>query len=133
MRIGVARESNASDRRVALIPADVPTLTKLGWEVVCESGAGEEAGYPDAQYSERGAVITPVGDDGPASADVVARIELPSDQPLVEQRGPCPGDKNWIGVLTQPPVVGGGAALHHFEGGKRPELRGPYLISGSQD
>jgi NAD(P) transhydrogenase subunit alpha len=36
----------------------VPNLTKAGFEVLIESGAGVAAGYPDAHYTEKGARIT---------------------------------------------------------------------------
>src|SRR5258705_9319474 len=35
----------------------VPTLTKAGFEVVVQSGAGLQAGYPDTQYTEKGAQV----------------------------------------------------------------------------
>src|SRR5208283_3866238 len=44
-------------RRVALVPAVVPSLAKAGVEVVVEAGAGAEAGYPDADYVNKGAKI----------------------------------------------------------------------------
>ncbi len=42
---------------MALVPAVIPTLLKAGLEVVVESGAGEQAGYPDASYVEKGGKI----------------------------------------------------------------------------
>jgi H+-translocating NAD(P) transhydrogenase subunit alpha len=57
--IGVAKESYPGERRVALVPLVVPILIKAGFQVVVESGAGEQAGYPDAQYAEKGARIVP--------------------------------------------------------------------------
>lgn len=57
--IGVPRETYPGERRVALVPAILPALTKAGWQVVIEAGAGVEAGYPDATYVERGARIVP--------------------------------------------------------------------------
>jgi H+-translocating NAD(P) transhydrogenase subunit alpha len=57
--VGVARESYPGERRVALVPAIVPTLIKAAFEVVIETGAGLEAGYTDAQYVEKGAKILP--------------------------------------------------------------------------
>jgi NAD(P) transhydrogenase subunit alpha len=53
--VGVAKESYPGERRVALVPAVVPTLVKAGLEVVVQAGAGESAGYTDAQYVEKGA------------------------------------------------------------------------------
>ena len=57
MIVGVARESYPGERRVALVPAVLPTLAKAGLEVVLEAGAGVEAGYPDAEYVAKGAKI----------------------------------------------------------------------------
>jgi NAD(P) transhydrogenase subunit alpha len=55
--IGVPREIYPGDRRVALVPMVVPTLAKAGFEIVVETNAGVQAGYPDAQYLEKGARV----------------------------------------------------------------------------
>ncbi len=57
MIVGVPRESFPGERRVALVPAAVPNLTKAGLQVVVEAGAGAAAGYPDADYAAKGAKI----------------------------------------------------------------------------
>ena len=57
MIVGVPRESFPDERRVALVPLVVPNLTKAGFEVVVEAGAGAGAGYPDAEYAAKGAKI----------------------------------------------------------------------------
>ena len=49
MIIGVPKESYPGERRVALVPLVVPTLAKAGFQVVVETGAGAQAGYPDSQ------------------------------------------------------------------------------------
>ena len=59
MIVGVPKELYPGERRVALVPVVVPNLTKAGLEVVMESGAGEQAGYPDTAYVEKGAKILP--------------------------------------------------------------------------
>jgi len=71
--IGVPRETYPGDRRVAIVPVVVPTLTKAGFEVHIEAGAGSEAGYPDSQYVEKGAKIAA---DRAAvfAADIVVQI-----------------------------------------------------------
>jgi NAD(P) transhydrogenase subunit alpha len=51
----VPKEVAAGERRVALVPSVVAKLTEGGFEVVVETGAGAEAGYPDADYGEAGA------------------------------------------------------------------------------
>ena len=53
MIVGVPCESYPGERRVALVPAIIPNLTKAGLEVVIEAGAGTQAGYLDDDYSAK--------------------------------------------------------------------------------
>jgi H+-translocating NAD(P) transhydrogenase subunit alpha len=55
--VGVPRETGDGERRVATVPAVVPLLTRLGLEVVVETGAGEAAGFLDEAYTAKGARI----------------------------------------------------------------------------
>jgi NAD(P) transhydrogenase subunit alpha len=55
--VGVPRETGEGEKRVATVPLVVPTLTRLGLEVVVERGAGEAAGFLDEAYTARGARI----------------------------------------------------------------------------
>jgi H+-translocating NAD(P) transhydrogenase subunit alpha len=55
MIVGVPSEISAGERRVALVPSSVPSLIKKGFEVLIQTGAGEESGYPDSAYQEKGA------------------------------------------------------------------------------
>jgi NAD(P) transhydrogenase subunit alpha len=55
--IGVPKETYPGERRVGLVPMVIPTLAKAGFEVIVEASAGLQAGYPDAQYVEKGAKI----------------------------------------------------------------------------
>jgi H+-translocating NAD(P) transhydrogenase subunit alpha len=55
MIIGVPKEIYPGEKRVSLVPAVIPNLRKAGLEVVVEAGAGIQAGYPDAEYGEKGA------------------------------------------------------------------------------
>ena len=57
MIVGVAKEIYPGERRVALTPAVIPMLEKAGLQVTLEAGAGQSAGYPDAQYQEKGAKV----------------------------------------------------------------------------
>ena len=74
MIVGVPKESYPGERRVALVPLVVPNLTKAGLEVVVETGAGEQAGYPDAAYIEKGARIVPDRAAVFSTADIVIQI-----------------------------------------------------------
>ncbi|MCS7306649.1 MAG: Re/Si-specific NAD(P)(+) transhydrogenase subunit alpha [Thermoguttaceae bacterium] len=57
MRVGVVREIAPGETRVSVVPAVVPTLKKAGLEVLVEAGAGQLAGYPDAEYIAHGARV----------------------------------------------------------------------------
>ena len=74
MIVGVPRESFPGERRVAMVPAVVPSLTKAGLEVVVEAGAGKEAGYLDADYAAKGAKILPTRAEVFAAADIVIQV-----------------------------------------------------------
>ena len=74
MIVGVPRESFPGERRVALVPAAIPNLTKAGLEVVVEAGAGIGAGYPDADYTAKGAKIAPDRAEVFRAADIVTQI-----------------------------------------------------------
>ncbi len=72
--IGVPKESYPGERRVALVPAVLPTLTKAGFEVHVQAGAGIEAGYPDSQYSDKGAKILADRQSVFSAADIIVQI-----------------------------------------------------------
>jgi NAD(P) transhydrogenase subunit alpha len=72
--VGVPKESYPGERRVALVPVAVPGLIKAGLEVIVEAGAGEQAGYPDAIYVEKGAKIVPDRAAVFGAADIVVQV-----------------------------------------------------------
>ena len=74
MIVGVPKESYPGERRVALVPMVVSNLAKAGLEVVVETGAGEQAGYPDAAYAEKGAKILPSRAAVFEAADIVVQV-----------------------------------------------------------
>jgi NAD(P) transhydrogenase subunit alpha len=72
--VGVPKESYPGERRVALVPVAVPNLIKAGIEVIVETGAGDQAGYPDAAYVDKGAKIVPDRAAVFSSADIVVQV-----------------------------------------------------------
>src|SRR5215469_956899 len=74
MIVGVPRESFPGERRVGLVPAAVPSLTKARLEVVVEAGAGMAAGYLDADYVSAGAKILPSRADVFNAADTLIQV-----------------------------------------------------------
>ena len=57
MRVAVPKEIRAGEKRVALVPDVISKFTKLGYEVVIESGAGIHAQATDKDYEAVGAKI----------------------------------------------------------------------------
>ena len=73
MRLAVPLETYPGERRVALIPAAIGPLKKLGLEVRIEAGAGQQAGYPDQAYAEAGAEMVADRETLFAS-DIIAQV-----------------------------------------------------------
>jgi H+-translocating NAD(P) transhydrogenase subunit alpha len=74
MIVGVPRESYPGERRVAMVPAVVPTLIKAGFEVVVQAEAGREAAFPDHDYTARGARIVPERAQVFEAADIILQV-----------------------------------------------------------
>jgi NAD(P) transhydrogenase subunit alpha len=69
----VPKESYPGERRVALVPGVIAGLAKAGLEVIVESGAGGQAGYPDSAYVDKGAKIADRSAVF-AAADIVVQV-----------------------------------------------------------
>ncbi len=74
MIVGVARETYPGERRVALVPAVLANLAKAGLQVLVEPGAGAAAGYPDAEYSDKGAKIAASRAEVFAQAEIITQV-----------------------------------------------------------
>ncbi len=74
MKVAVVRETFPGERRVSLVPAAIVPLTKAGWQVLVETGAGEAANFSDEDFQSAGAEI--VGNRHAAfeQADVVLQV-----------------------------------------------------------
>jgi NAD(P) transhydrogenase subunit alpha len=77
MRIGVPKEIRPGERRVAATPESVARLSKLGFEVAVETGAGAGAAFPDEHYQKVGARIAPTTRDLWAFADIILKVQPP--------------------------------------------------------
>src|SRR6266404_1586875 len=74
MIIGVPGETYPGERRVALVPAVLGNLAKAGLQVLVEAGAGAAAGYPDTEYSDKGAKIAASRAEVFAQAEIVTQV-----------------------------------------------------------
>jgi NAD(P) transhydrogenase subunit alpha len=85
MKVGVARETAAGERRVALVPEALGKLTAAGLEILVEAGAGAGAAIPDQAFTDAGATIVSTGQLY-ADADVILRVQKPVAAEVVRLR-----------------------------------------------
>jgi proton-translocating NAD(P)+ transhydrogenase subunit alpha len=76
MITGVIAETFPGERRVALVPAVIPTLVKSGVSVIVQSGAGLPAGFTDAAYTAKGAEIVPSAHAVVGRAELLLRVRV---------------------------------------------------------
>jgi NAD(P) transhydrogenase subunit alpha len=72
MRIAVPKEIREGEKRVALVPDIINKLTRLGYEVAIESGAGTHSQATDDEFKSAGASV--VNGDVLKDADVVLSV-----------------------------------------------------------
>ena len=76
-RIGVPREIFPGEKRVATVPEVVEKLTKLGFKVAIESGAGDLANFSDDTYRAAGAEVVESAAALWAASDIVFKVRGP--------------------------------------------------------
>ena len=77
-RIGVPKEIFPGEKRIATVPDVVTKLTKLGFEVVVEQGAGELADLSDQAFEQAGASIAPNAAALWSGTDIVFKVRAPT-------------------------------------------------------
>lgn len=103
MIVGVLREIVPGERRVALVPSVLPSLTGRGFEVVVESGAGHEAGFPDSAFAGKGARIAASRAEVFAAADTILCVRGPDD---FAQARPGQAAIGFFDALSSPRKIG---------------------------
>jgi H+-translocating NAD(P) transhydrogenase subunit alpha len=77
--VGVPRETMTGERRVALTPDVVRKLSRTGFRILVEHGAGESASFLDSMYEAVGAEIVPDAATVYSTASVVLKVQRPTD------------------------------------------------------
>ncbi len=75
MIIGIPAEIKSAEKRVAMSPANVQSLTDKGVKVLFQTNAGDAAGYPDGLYTEAGATISADRVEIFAQADIILQVQ----------------------------------------------------------
>lgn len=76
MDIGILKESDSRDKRVAVTPKVVSKIFKLGYNVLVEEGLGSDASFYDNEYADAGAIISDTNKVW--SCDIVLKINKPN-------------------------------------------------------
>lgn len=76
LSIGVPKETFLNEKRVGVVPATAAAFIKKGFTVNVEDGAGLDAKFPNAAYTEAGANIKPLSEV--LSSDIVLKVRAPS-------------------------------------------------------
>ncbi|MDW5597563.1 Re/Si-specific NAD(P)(+) transhydrogenase subunit alpha [Conexibacter stalactiti] len=82
MLIGVPRETNAGETRVAATPATLRQLVGLGYDVVVEEGAGVLSSFDDDAYAASGGTVGSA--EQAWQADVVLRVNGPTGDEIAK-------------------------------------------------
>jgi NAD(P) transhydrogenase subunit alpha len=101
MRIAVLRETAPHEHRVSLVPPSAKRLVAAGHAVAVEAGAGEGAGYPDADYLSAGATVAGSRAALLLECDVALGVQRPPAADLAQLR---PGSA--VVALIQPAAAG---------------------------
>ena len=91
MKIFVTKETAAGETRVAATPETVKKLIGLEHSVTIAPGAGTEAGFPDAAYTEAGAETGATAE----GADIIFKVRRPS----ADEAGSLPEGAAVIGLM----------------------------------
>ncbi len=86
VKIGTPKEIFEGEDRVAMTPASVKDLQKLGFDCLIETGAGAKAGFSDQTYTDAGAEVVADAAALFAAADIVAKVRPPEDEEVKRLR-----------------------------------------------
>ncbi len=85
VRLGVVKEFEPGERRVATVPAVLPKLLGLGFEVLVEHDAGVGVFQPDSAYAQAGATVVDAATLD-AQADVLLCVGPPGPERVARLR-----------------------------------------------
>ena len=78
MIIAITKELNQGETRVAATPATVKEYIKAGLTVKLESGAGDDALFPNTDYKDAGAEIVSDARSILSNADIILKVASPT-------------------------------------------------------
>lgn len=85
IHLGIPKEANPDENRIALSPQAVQLLVANGHEILIEKSAGERAGFSDADYLLAGAQVTQEL-SSIWKSDLVIKIQAPSADEITQMK-----------------------------------------------
>lgn len=86
LAVGVPKETLPGERRVSLTPDVIRKLTRTGFRVIVERGAGEGASFLDSAYEEAGAEMAPDAKSLYDTVKVVLKVARPTEPEIAMLR-----------------------------------------------
>jgi H+-translocating NAD(P) transhydrogenase subunit alpha len=121
IKVGIVAESAPGERRVAMVPTAISVFNKTGAELMLQAGAGEKAGFPDAEYASKGVRIAG-RDEIFSAADVVLQVRSPGANPQT-------GGRDLGEMRRGQTVIGFGEPLTAFDTARELAERGVTFLS----
>ena len=78
MQIGIPREIQDNENRVAATPNTVELLIKQGFDFLVENNAGAAASFSDQAYTDAGAVVS-TDNNAIWQSDIIFKVNAPTD------------------------------------------------------
>ena len=79
MNVGSTKEKNP-EKRISITPDTSKSLKNLGLNVLLEKGYGENLGYSDQEYKDKGTEILSNAEEVLSKSDLICKVNFPSDQ-----------------------------------------------------
>ncbi|MEX2457234.1 MAG: Re/Si-specific NAD(P)(+) transhydrogenase subunit alpha [Balneolaceae bacterium] len=80
MIIGVCKETEKNEKRVAMTPEGVEKLIEMGFTLHVEKDAGAESSYPDEVYKKAGAELIDSRDSILKNCDLLLTVQAPDEE-----------------------------------------------------
>lgn len=81
--IGIPKENQTIEKRLAITPETTSLLVEMGYQVIFESGAGLGINYSDNKYAENGAIIVDTPQEVYQHSDYIMKMALPTESELL--------------------------------------------------
>jgi len=86
MIIGVPKEKDVKEHRVALSPKNILKIKKLGYSVIVEKGCGVMSKYSDEEYKAAGAELVEDFKELSSKSDIIFKVQPPTEEEVSQLR-----------------------------------------------